>query len=59
MQNIDDKKAAMGESLRQREGSLLSVGKIRYQTQLGRKIFWGENQEFGREIELQVGSVLL
>ncbi len=27
MQNIDDKKAAMGESLRQREGSLLSVEK--------------------------------
>jgi hypothetical protein len=51
----------MGDSLRQREGSLLSVGKIRYQTQLGkkRKKILGENQEFGREIELQVGGVLL
>jgi hypothetical protein len=59
MQKIDDKKAATGESLRQREWIPSLCWKIRHQTQLGRKNFLSENQEFGREIELQVGGVLL
>jgi hypothetical protein len=58
MQNIDDKKAD-GRKLATERGIPSLCWKVRYQTQLGRKNFWGENQEFGREIELQVGGVLL